>query len=149
MRMAPKKRIHVAVYVWFGLQLSLPSGGCGQNDRLPVYPVKGAVFFKKKPLAKGWVVFHPLAGQGKKVVKPIAQVAADGSFQLRTYLPDDGAPEGEYVVTITWPALPPKNDPDLDEGPDRLQNRFNDPKTSKWRFQIKKGFNDLTPLHLD
>ena len=36
-------------------------------------------------------------------MSPTGQVESDGSYTLTTYLKGDGAPAGEYAVTIYWP----------------------------------------------
>jgi hypothetical protein len=62
---------------------------------------------------------------------------------------DDGAPEGEYAVTIVWPAeQDPKKQFD-NTPPDRLKNRYNDTKKSKWQIRVRPGDNGLDPFEVD
>ncbi len=78
--------------------------GChkADADRVPVVPVAGAVVFDGKPTPGALVVFHP--AQGDQSPTPPAQgtVRDDGTFELTTYTANDGAPPGEYKVTIEW-----------------------------------------------
>src|SRR5713226_5927601 len=79
----------------------LSLAGCGY--RVPALP--GAVAARGKvllpngqPLRGGRVQFNKLDPPN---VDAFGDVAADGSFTLTTYKPDDGAVPGRYVVTIS------------------------------------------------
>lgn len=59
-------------------------------------PARGTVTFQGKPLAFGSVMFQPVGGQpARGVIQP------DGSFELSTYVPGDGAAVGAHRVRIT------------------------------------------------
>jgi|SRR5215831_15610996 len=123
---------------------------CGKGSRRAVYPVHGYVFdANNKPASGALVVFHPLEGDAGDRDKPRAFVAEDGSFALTTYEKEDGAPEGEYVVTIEWR---PKSANPFDankQKPDQLKGRYSDAKKSKLRFKIdRKQDNMLEPIRL-
>jgi hypothetical protein len=75
---------------------------CGRDGRIPVHPVRGQVLFDGRPTPHALVVFHPVADLGREVPRPSAKVGADGSFTLTTFAGKDGAPEGEYKVTVQW-----------------------------------------------
>jgi len=114
----------------------------------PVYPASGSVTFQKKPATKAVVVLRPTAPDAPANVLPRGEVGADGKFQLATFATADGAPAGEYVVTITWPET--KTDAAGDEVTnDRLKGRFSDPAKSQWRIQIKDGNNELGPFTIE
>jgi hypothetical protein len=119
---------------------------CSKGGQKPVFPVKGEVRFKTKPAEGALVVFHPVDGDDDPN-KPRATVGADGSFELTTYNANDGAPAGEYVVTVRWPA--PKKTPFDGEGGDRLGGRYANPKTSKIRFTIGQETTQLPPIELN
>jgi hypothetical protein len=84
--------------------------GCGGTGKPATLPATGKVTFKKtKPAAGALVVFHPVNPDMEKTIggKPTArQVKEDGTFTLTTYEDGDGAPEGDYGVTIVWEAKP-------------------------------------------
>ncbi len=83
--------------------------GCGDTSKPAVMQAKGKVTFKKTTLAVGaLVVFHPVDTGLEKLIggKPFGKVKEDGTFQLTSYSEGDGAPEGEYGVTIQWEGKP-------------------------------------------
>jgi hypothetical protein len=121
----------------------LPS--CG-SSRKPVYPVAGHVFLKHKPVAGATVILHPVNAAPGDATKPAGKVDDQGEFKLTTYTQGDGAPEGDYVVTVEWRA--PKRSP-VDAYPiDRLQGRYSDPKTSTLRAHVDRQTAQLQPIEL-
>jgi hypothetical protein len=70
--------------------LVLASGGCRpsqQHERLPVYPVRGQVFYQGRPAAGALVRLHPLPPTPAPPFLPRGLVGADGSFTLTTDVP--------------------------------------------------------------
>lgn len=104
---------------------------------------------QNKPAAKAVVVLRPVSPGPLKNLVPHGDVAEDGAFRISTYAEGDGAPEGEYIVTITWPES--RKDPATGDEmtDDRLQGRYADPATSSWKVTIKAGDNELAPFRLD
>lgn len=123
--------------------------GCSRESRPPVHPVRGSVTFQKKPATKAVVVLRPLAPGPLKDVFPHGEVGPDGTFQIGTFAEGDGAPAGEYAVTITWPETTKDRDGVEVTGGDRLNGRYSDPAKSKWKVTIKEGSNELEPFRLD
>lgn len=121
---------------------------CSEEDRIPVHPVQGKVTYGKKPATGAVVVLRPTSPSQPQELLPRGEVGADGSFQLSTYVKGDGAPVGEYAVTITWPQqkIDAAGDPMI--GPDLLRGRFNKPRSSPWKVQIHEGNNELKPFQL-
>jgi hypothetical protein len=123
---------------------------CGGKEQRPVFPVSGKVFFQKKPAAKALVIFTPIKDTDPKLWPqgyPRGTVAEDGSFQLTSYKTDDGAPAGEYAVTVKW-MLPL---PGKEEEADKLDGKYADPKNPVLRFEVKENSEGMTvpPIHLD
>jgi hypothetical protein len=119
---------------------------CGRKGRKPVFPVSGTVLVNGKAAPEAIVYFHPVADDPPPVL-PYGQVNESGGFTLSTYESGDGAPAGDYIVTIEWrerSGLTGKNF----EGPDRLQGRYSDPKKSKLRVTIKEETNSLSAFQL-
>ena len=117
------------------------------------YPVRGQVLVGGKPAVGATVVFHPADAADPRALRPAGVVQEDGSFTLRSYDPQtcptpmDGAPAGEYLVTVNW--LPPDYAEYRNVLPDKLNGRYVDPKTSGLRATVKPEPNDLPPFRLD
>jgi hypothetical protein len=78
--------------------------GCGKADeRRPVFAVSGAVTYNGEPMAGAMISLHPLGDPDPRALRSHATADKDGRFKLSTYLSEDGAPAGEYAVTIYWP----------------------------------------------
>ncbi len=133
---------------WLGLlALSLAAAGCGPAS--DIYPTRGEAFAAGQPAVGAVVTFYPVnaeAGKPKRI--PTAVVEKDGSFHLTTLSANDGAPPGEYVVTITW-CDSYRDDGDTVTGPDRLQGRYANPQYPALRATIQPGKNELKRFDLN
>src|SRR5262245_48927106 len=87
-----------------GVLVALLVTGCGSGKPEAVPAGGKVVFHKTTPAAGALVVFHSADPAYERRVggKPFAKVSDDGTFALTTYAEGDGAPEGEYGVTIDW-----------------------------------------------
>ena len=127
--------------------LSIAGVSCSQHsDHKPVFPVTGQVLVNGKPAPHAFVVFHPVATSEADAVRPRAQAKEDGTFQVTTYGRDDGAPAGEYALTVELFRAPTAND---DRPPTNiLPGRYANPKTSGLSVRVDEGPNELPPLRL-
>src|SRR5437868_15182861 len=90
---------------------ALLCSACGKaNGRKPVFPVEGRILYEGRPLANAFLVFHPVNDAGPQVTRPTATAENDGTFAPTTYEAADGAPAGEYAVTVEWCRPPTKDD---------------------------------------
>src|SRR6185369_2750689 len=119
-------------------------GSCGKkNGRVPVYPVHGQVIVGNKPAQNAFVVFHPAGAQSPQALRPYGHAGADGSFKLTTFDADDGAPAGNYAVTVVWLAPGGGEDP-----PDLLKGRYRNPEASSLKATIQEKPTELPPFKL-
>ena len=128
------------------LPLALASVSCGKSDRKPVFPVSGQILMDGKPLAYAYVVFHPQGVTGADDVRPRAHADAKGSFRLSTYDTADGAPVGEYRITVEKYKPPKESDKGLPVN--LLPARYAKPDTSNLTARIQQGANELPPLQI-
>ena len=123
--------------------------GCSSetSSEIPVHPAQGTVLFKGKPAAGAMVALHPRKGGSANAPNPRGTVQADGSLQLTTYQKDDGAPEGEYTITVEWsPAV--KQNGDTVPGPNVLPPKYATPSSSDLTVAISPGTNQLPKIDL-
>jgi hypothetical protein len=129
--------VALAIVVVFAL-------GCGKSSDGPKpYPVKGTLKVNGEPAAGATIAFYTTQ-PFKKTIIPNAITEADGSFTLMTYAPGDGAPVGDYEVTVLWPTYRVGRY----IGPDRLNKAYTNPMKSGLKAEVKADDNVLPPLEL-
>jgi hypothetical protein len=84
---------------WFLLTLAVVCAGCSKSGPT-LYPVRGKILFEGQAARGATLVLHPLSNSDPKAIKPRAFVDRDGTFEVFTFAGGDGAPAGEYVVTV-------------------------------------------------
>jgi hypothetical protein len=133
------------------LSVLMLGGLCGCNnksgpERVPTFPVSGTVSFQGKPIPGAFVALHPKAAQ-ENVPSPRASIGADGALKVSTYDGGDGAPEGEYVVTVEW-YKPIKNGADVISGPNVIPKKYASPQTSDITIRVATQENTIPPIKL-
>jgi len=116
-----------------------------------LHSVRGTVTHKGTPIKGAVIFFHPKGGDLNSL-RPSAVTASDGSFSLTTGQ-KDGAPAGQYAVTVIWPEEPKdpgkiRAAPDETSPKDRLGGRYRDPKSSNLSATVNSGSNRLDPFDL-
>ena len=124
--------------------------GCSSSEGMEVWPVAGRVTVGGKPAAGADVAFFGLDDELKSPMAPFPQGTTDeeGHFQVTSYMPDDGAPAGRYVVTIVWPRDQSADPESRDDSPDRLRGRYSSPETSSIEVEVAAGDNKLPDFAL-
>jgi hypothetical protein len=125
------------------------------SSRAKLFAVRGKVLFEDKPAEGVVVMFLSPAESDLKAARPMATTAEDGTFSLVTE-EEDGAPAGDYIVTMLWQQNMPvptrrkgesisgrlNNDP-----VDKLRGRYLDRKKG-FNVRIEKKDNELPPFKL-
>ena len=144
---APTARPRLVLTLGLALAVSLPA--CSRsNGRIKVYPVHGKVLVKGQPATDATVRLHPADGDTSVPHWVLGRVDDQGNFALSTYVTGDGAPAGEYVVTVEWNERSGLLKTEF-SGPDRLKGRYKDPKTSKIRFRVEtQPLNEMPAIEL-
>jgi hypothetical protein len=130
--------------------IGLFTAGCKRNET-KVYPVHGRILVSGKPAARALVTFHPDKPVDENGFRPIAEVDADGNFRLTSFRAGDGAPEGQYRVSVVWYLANPK--PKAAEGDDAnvrnyLPELYARAETTPLRATVTRGTNNLPTFEL-
>lgn len=128
--------------VVFALLLPLLAG-CG-SGRLATYPVKGKVLVNDQPAKEVHVAFHPKDTGTHPPYVPSGTTDENGEFALSTFITGDGAPAGEYEVTLVWPV---RFNPisTLWEG-DKLKGKYKDKSKPAAVVTVEKRPQELEPF---
>ena len=110
--------------------------------------MRGTVLVAGQPAEGVLVVFQPLGAKsepGRVVPRTMAPTDANGEFRLSTFGSHDGAPPGEYAVTLAWHERP------FDEniGEDRWKGKFGNPAQPVRRVTVTAGDNVLAPIEVN
>jgi hypothetical protein len=127
------------------LIVALTCCSCSRHSDKEVFTVRGSVMFEGKPTPNAVVFFHPQGEPRSGTPMSSGVVGPDGSFEITTFQPGDGAPAGMYAVSIVWKK--PAAVGDRDEVY-LLPERYINPQTSGLRVEVKEGPNQLAPFQL-
>ena len=123
--------------------------GCGSSDTRPsVYQTTGKISFKGAAPAGAIVALHPkdqAAFTGCPVV-PSGLVKPDGSFDLTSFAPGDGAPPGDYVLTVEWHKTSSGSEENRVLGPNLLPVQYSKQQTSPVAVTIAERPNEIQPI---
>src|SRR5205809_799630 len=123
-------------HLWMALvAVVLPAVGYavwagGRTATSPTYSVEGVFLVGDVPAGGAHLAFH---STGDGADRPVGVTGPDGTFRMMTHAPADGAPAGEYIVTVYWPnhAIPFDECACIDFAVhDRLTGAYADPDTS-------------------
>jgi len=133
--------------VWCVAAVVAAGAGCGRRppkiQRQQTFPAKGVVVVAVSAAEGVVITFNPVARDDWTGPFPSAFTIADGSFEVQTYGTADGAPAGEYCLTVEWP-----EDTDEEPRPDRLEGRYSDVATSRLKVVIDSAPTDLGTIRL-
>lgn len=139
----------VSVAILFAIYLFIPMQLFGKSDRAVVYAAVGKVELEGAPLANAAIFLHPVAEKDPPVPHPRATAGDDGAFVLGTYGKNDGAPAGEYKVTVQ--CFQKLSMAEMESGRlprNLLPARYAKAETTNLTVQIKEGDNQLPTIKL-
>jgi hypothetical protein len=134
---------------WFTVLPVLSCLSCSGSDGLN--PVQGKLLYKNEPVGGALLTFHPQNATVNTVL-PTALTEDDGTFTVATGS-KEGAPAGEYVVTVICAQTVQQKEKrfSLGEKPetvDRFKGAYAREANSKIKVEIKGGNNELQPINL-
>jgi len=135
--------------ITFAVMVGMCALGCSGSGKLN--PVTGKVMYKSQPLAGALVTFHPKGSKDFKTERPTGLTKEDGTFSISTGK-NEGAPEGEYVVTIICSQTPGNAGKKISTGGmetvDVLKGAYSGVENSRLLVTVKSGSNQLEPFDL-
>jgi len=116
--------------------------GCSGGGADGLTQVTGTVKHNGQPLKSGTITFMPVAGTTSATGE-----IADGEYSLSTTTPGDGAPPGDYKVSVTaWEKLPTMTEAGVPAVPEKYMNASTSGLTAKIEAQGSQEVNfDLQP----
>jgi tetratricopeptide (TPR) repeat protein len=141
-----KKPVPMASTIAAGLLLiyfCFPVSLFGKSDRVRVYEAQGKIEFQGKPITNAAIFLHPVGVNDVSFPRPRATVKADGTFVVGTYTKDDGAPVGEYKLTVAWFDMESGHMPR-----NLLPPKYSKPESSTVTVRIQDGKNQFSPIKL-
>jgi hypothetical protein len=103
---------------------------------------------KGKPLAESVVVLHRIGGDVEGNQKPMAIAKPDGTFELTTYHSGDGAPPGEYAITVELRGLVTGGEEPVRTGPNTLPAKYAKPESSGLKCTVVEGENEIPAIDI-
>lgn len=91
------------------------------------------------------MVFYPTVADtgGQKLPSPAGETDAAGEYTLQSFVPGDGAPVGDYQVTVVWLEPPLPNAQGIFDQPDRLAGRYATREKSNLTTRVEKGGGEI------
>ena len=122
--------------------------GCRDAPR-ETHPVTGKLTIRGKPAEAADLRFYEISGQAAEMARPYARTDEHGRFTVSTYGMHDGAPAGEYQVSVSWKGPLRGISPDQrDAMPERLPPRYGDAAASGIQVRVTPGDNRLETIDL-
>lgn len=130
----------------------LTLAGCGEAPPLETHPIRGKILVDGMPAKDALVVLFPVDLRAEaKTLAPSGTTDAQGYFSLSSFRPNDGAPAGDYHMTVVWRGPTPEEPMHPDKvasRPDLLGGKYAEPTTSELKVTISKEQADLGAFEL-
>lgn len=120
--------------------------GSSQNWE-KTHAASGVVTLKGRPISDAQLYFFPQDVQLPETVRPKAQSSEGGKFEVWTYAQGDGAPAGNYKVTVVRNAVVVSQNTIVAKTND-LPGKYSTVDTSDIVVAIAAGQNELPPIDL-
>ena len=142
------KRLQTATVLFTAMLMS----GCGKTpDDAPktaLHPVMGIVSVDGAPAKGVHVVLHPVGDSNPAAVTPNGITDETGVFKLTTCSVADGAPEGKYQLSFSWPEAATPGAGDSDDFVERLPEQYLFAASSGLELDVNANTEDLPMFDL-
>jgi hypothetical protein len=123
--------------------------GCGANPN-KVLPVEVKLTVEGMAPVGATVVLQPVDSQSFEKPKPVGKVGKDGAVRFSTFKQDDGAPAGEYIVTVVLYQIErDENGGKIIKRNEQLKSKHSDPNNADApRIKVERGKKYYAPIDL-
>jgi len=144
-----QSRLPGRLIMLLGVSWALLLSGCGKQKQTweTVYPARGTVTYKGQPVANAEIAFFPQDDSMPETIRPRAKTTEDGEFVVWTYQQGDGAPAGNYKVTVVHHNIVEVRDV-LVTRPNDLPPKYARLQTTDLVAEIGEGETELPPFEL-
>jgi len=125
-----------------GIMLAMLLSSCSGRPKL--CPVRGKVVCKAMAMEGALVILHPTNPALQKLPSPQGVVGKDGTFQISTYRLNDGAPAGEYRVTVALEVIAQGGD--RDDANVISPIKYASAETTDLTIVVREDMADLEPF---
>ncbi len=135
---------------WLYLSILVCCGvaGCAPSNPWDTpYPATGSVTFKGKAVENAELTLFPTDPKAPETVRPRARTTADGKFVVTTYQEGDGAPVGQYKVTIIHNEVAVSKDTIVAK-PNDLPVKYSKLESTDLNVTIVAGKNEIPAFEL-
>ncbi|MCZ2343298.1 MAG: hypothetical protein LC104_16115 [Bacteroidales bacterium] len=122
--------------------------GCGEEPRPLCQPVSGVIQVNGKPTKDLLISYHPQTATPRNAIAATGRSDEEGRYTLSSFLPNDGAPPGEYTITVVWPtSFQQIGGQDFPVG-DRLGGVYANKANATWKATIREGESQLPLIEI-
>jgi hypothetical protein len=126
--------------------------GCGSPPsdipKVELHRVMGIVSVDGQPAKGVHVVLHPVGNTDPSTVTPNGITDETGVFKLTTYSVADGAPEGNYQLSFSWPEASMPGAGDSDDFNEKLPPQYQFAATSGVALEVSKNTEEMPVFEL-
>ena len=126
--------------------------GCGSPPadipKVNLHPVMGIVSVDGKPAKGVHVVLHPVGNSDPSAVTPNGITDDTGVFNLTTYSVADGAPEGSYQLSFSWPEPASPGAGDSEDFIEKLPQQYQYAASSGVSLEVNTNTEEMPLIEL-
>lgn len=142
------KRLQTATVLLTAMLMSGCGEAPGDAPKTELHPVMGIVSVDGKPAKGVHVVLHPVNNSSPAAVTPNGITDETGVFKVTTYAVADGAPEGRYQLSFSWPEATAPGAGDSDDFVEKLPEQYQFAASSGIELDVNANTNEMPVLDL-
>lgn len=144
-----RSRVPTTSAALLGLLLMSALVGCfkGKSPWEVTHPATGVVTFKGRPVVDAELTFFPEDQSYPDSVRPKAKSTEGGKFEVWTYVQGDGAPVGNYKVTVIHNEVSVSKNTIVAK-PNDLPEKLSKRQTTDIQVKIVAGKNEIPSIDI-